>query len=80
MFDNCKTINDYIEEIFRVGLQEQFGRVIDNVELEGYYLSIPSREKSSIKKLNQWQRLFVNIKTKSRKVYGETDTENTFGD
>ena len=80
MFDNCNTINDYIEEIFRVGLQEQFGRVIDNVELEGYYLSIPSREKSSIKKLNQWQRLFVNIKTKSRKVYGETDTENTFGD
>lgn len=80
MFTGCNTVNEYITRIFEIGLQQQYTKVIDNTEYEGYYLTIPSREKSNIKKLSQWQRLFVNIKTKSRKVYGETDTENTFGD
>ena len=80
MFTGCNTVNEYITRIFEIGLQQQYTKVIDNTEYEGYYLTIPSREKSNIKKLNQYQRLFVNIKTKSRKVYGETDTENTFGD
>ena len=73
MFTGCNTVNEYITRIFEIGLQQQYTKVIDNTEYEGYYLTIPSREKSNIKKLNQWQRLFVNIKTKSRKVYGETD-------
>ena len=71
MFEGCTEINDYITEIFRMGLKESFTQIIDNSEIDGYYLSIPSRDKSKISKLNQWERLFVNIKTKSKRVYGE---------
>src|SRR5574344_392355 len=71
MFEGCTEINDYITEIFRMGLKESFSQIIDNSEIDGYYLSIPSRDKSKISKLNQWERLFVNIKTKSKRVYGE---------
>ena len=80
MFEGCAEINDYITEIFRMGLKESFTQIIDNSEIDGYYLSIPSREKSKISKLNQWERLFVNIKTKSKRVYGELDTENIFSE
>ena len=80
MFEGCSEINDYITEIFRMGLKESFTQIIDNSEIDGYYLSIPSRDKSKISKLNQWERLFVNIKTKSKRVYGELDTENTFSE
>ena len=80
MFEGCLEINDYITEIFRMGLKESFTQIIDNSEIDGYYLSIPSREKSKISKLNQWERLFVNIKTKSKRVYGELDTENIFSE
>ena len=61
MFEGCLEINDYITEIFRMGLKESFTQIIDNSEIDGYYLSIPSRDKSKISKLNQWERLFVNI-------------------
>ena len=80
MFDNCVTVNDYIEEIFRAGLKESESKVIDGSEINGYYLSVKSCQNSKVKKLNQWQRLIINIKSKSKKVYGETDTENTFAD
>ena len=80
MFEGCLEINDYITEIFRMGLKESFTQIIDNSEIDGYYLSIPSRDKSKISKLNQWERLFVNIKTKSKRVYGELDTENIFSE
>ena len=80
MFEGCSEINDYITEIFRMGLKESFTQIIDNSEIDGYYLSIPSRDKSKISKLNQWERLFVNIKTKSKRVYGELDTENIFSE
>ena len=80
MFEGCTEINDYITEIFRMGLKESFTQIIDNSEIDGYYLSIPSRDKSKISKLNQWERLFVNIKTKSKRVYGELDTENIFSE
>ena len=80
MFEGCTEINDYIAEIFRMGLKESFTQIIDNSEIDGYYLSIPSRDKSKISKLNQWERLFVNIKTKSKRVYGELDTENIFSE
>ena len=53
MFEGCLEINDYITEIFRMGLKESFTQIIDNSEIDGYYLSIPSREKSKISKLNQ---------------------------
>ena len=46
MFEGCLEINDYITEIFRMGLKESFTQIIDNSEIDGYYLSIPSREKS----------------------------------
>ena len=80
MFEGCSEINDYITEIFRMGLKESFTQIIDNSEINGYYLSIPSSDKSKISKLNQWERLFVNIKTKSKRVYGELDTENIFSE
>ena len=80
MFDKCNNVNDYIEEIFKIGLKQQYEKAIDNAELNGYYLSVPSRNKENIKNLNQWARLFINIKTKSNKVYGEMDTENSFAD
>ena len=80
MFEGCSEINDYITEIFRMGLKESFTQIIDNSEIDGYYLSIPSRDKSKISKLNQWERLFVNIKTKSKRVYGELDTEYIFSE
>ena len=80
MFEGCNSVNDYIEEIFKIGLKQQYEKTIDNAELNGYYLSVPSRNKENIKNLNQWARLFINIKTKSNKVYGEMDTENSFAD
>ena len=80
MFDNCVTVNDYIEEIFRAGLKESHSKTIDGSEISGYYLGVKSCQNSKVKKLNQWQRLIINIKSKSKKVYGETDTENTFAD
>ena len=80
MFEGCNSVNDYIEEIFKIGLKQQYEKTIDNAELNGYYLSDPSRDKSNIKNLNQWSRLFINIKTKSNKVYGEMDKENSFAD
>ena len=46
MFEGCLEINDYITEIFRMGLKESFTQIIDNSEIDGYYLSIPSRDKS----------------------------------
>lgn len=78
MFENCREPNDYIEEIFKLGLIENYSKILNSTEIGGYYVGIPSRDKKEISKLSQWERLFVNIKTKSRKVYGETDTENTF--
>ena len=54
MYEACSEINDYITEIFTMGLKESFTQIIDNSEIDGYYLSIPSREKSKISKLNQW--------------------------
>ena len=80
MFEGCNSVNDYIEEIFKIGLKQQYEKTIDNAELNGYYLSVPSRNQENIKNLNQWSRLFINIKTKSNKVYGEMDTENSFAD
>ena len=70
MFEGCKEINDYIEEIFRLGLKEDYSRIINSNEIEGYYLSIPSRNTKSIPNLSQWERLFINIKTKSARIYG----------
>lgn len=78
MFENCREPNDYIEEIFKLGLKENYGMMINGSEIDGYYLTIPSRNKCEVGKLRQWQRLFVNIKTKSTRVYGELDTENMF--
>ena len=78
MFENCREPNDYIEEIFRLGLKENYGMMINGTDIDGYYLTIPSRNKSEVAKLRQWERLFVNIKTKSNKVYGELDNENMF--
>ena len=49
MFTGCNTVNEYITRIFEIGLQQQYTKVIDNTEYEGYYLTIPSREKSNIK-------------------------------
>ena len=49
MFEGCLEINDYITEIFRMGLKESFTQIIDNSEIDGYYLSIPSRDKSKIR-------------------------------
>ena len=80
MFEGCNSVNDYIEEIFKIGLKQQYEKTIDNAELNGYYLSVPSRNKENIKNLNQWARLFINIKAKSNKIYGEMDTENSFAD
>lgn len=80
MFDNCVTVNDYIEEIFRAGLKESHSKTIDGSEIEGYYLSVKSCQNSKVKKLSQWQRLIINIKSKSKKVYGSTDNENDFAD
>ena len=48
MFEGCLEINDYITEIFRMGLKESFTQIIDNSEIDGYYLSIPSRDKSKV--------------------------------
>ena len=45
MFTGCNTVNEYITRIFEIGLQQQYTKVIDNTEYEGYYLTIPSREK-----------------------------------
>lgn len=80
MFEGCREPNDYIEEIFRLGLKEDYSRIINSNEIEGYYLSIPSRNTSSIPNLSQWERLFINIKNKSTKIYGEQDTENMFAE
>ena len=80
MFEGCKEINDYIEEIFKLGLKEDYGRIINSNEIEGYYLSIPSRNVKNIPNLSQWERLFINIKNKSAKIYGEQDTENIFAE
>ena len=78
MFENCREPNDYIEDIFKNGLMINHSRIADGSEIDGYYLGIQSRPKNEISKLRQWERLFVNIKAKSKKVYGESDTENTF--
>ena len=76
MFEGCIEINDYIEEIFKLGLKEDYSRIINSNEIEGYYLSIPSRNVKNIPNLSQWERLFINIKNKSTKIYSEQDTEN----
>ena len=33
MFEGCTEINDYITEIFRMGLKESFTQIIDNSEI-----------------------------------------------
>ena len=43
IFEGCLEINDYITEIFRMGLKESFSQIRDNSEIDGYYLSIPSK-------------------------------------
>ena len=35
MFEGCLEINDYITEIFRMGLKESFTQIIDNSEIDG---------------------------------------------
>lgn len=78
MFENCREPNDYIEVIFKNGLMINHSRIVDGSEIDGYYLNLQSRPKSQISKLRQWERLFVNVTTKSKKIYGELDTENSF--
>ena len=78
MFTDCTTVNDYIETIFRVGLQERDMMVIDGTEYHGYYLKVPYRKVDN--NLTCWERLFVNLKSKSGKLYGNNDTENAFAD
>ena len=36
MFTGCNTVNEYITRIFEIGLQQQYTKVIDNTEYEGY--------------------------------------------
>lgn len=78
MFTDCITVNDYIETIFRIGLQERDMIVVDGTEYYGYYLKAPYAKADN--SLTCWETLFVNLKSKSGKIYGNNDTENTFGD
>ena len=78
MFDGCITVNDYISRIFEVGLKQSYSKTIDNSEVSGYYLGVKSCPNSKVKDLDQWRRLFINLKSKTKKIYGSTDNENDF--
>lgn len=72
--------NEIIESIFRGGLQVRNNKIDkEGQELLGFYLSIPNKSYNEIKNLPQLERIFINLKTKASKIYGETmnsDFEN----
>ena len=64
--------------LFEVGLKQSYSKTIDNSEVNGYYLGVKSCPNSKVKDLDQWRRLFINLKSKTKKIYGSTDNENDF--
>lgn len=69
--------NEIITEIFRGGLQERFNKIDkEGQELLGYYLMCPNRTYVEIRNMKQLERIFVNLKTKAGKMYGDTNNSD----
>ena len=69
--------NEIIQEIFRGGLQERFNKIDkEGQELLGYYLMCPNRTYVEIRNMKQLERIFVNLKTKAGKMYGDTNNSD----
>ena len=65
MYEECNTVNEVIEEIFRSCLMIKYSKVDSESELFGFYLSLKSLPKAQIQRLEQLKRLFYNASTKA---------------
>ncbi len=81
-----ETINAIITDIYEAGLKINYSKYQDNQLLSGYYLQSKYRDNISYEELAllpQLERIFINIKSKAKKVYGPTnvsDFENQWGE
>lgn len=81
-----ETINAIIANIYEAGLKINYSKYQDNQLLSGYYLQSKYRDNISYEELAllpQLERIFINIKSKAKKVYGPTnlsDFENQWGE
>jgi hypothetical protein len=73
------TINTIITDIYRAGLKEQFFKYKDGQILYGYYLQPKYQDNINYEKLvnlPQLERIFINVKSKAKKIYGKTNTSD----
>ena len=80
------TINAIITNIYEAGLKINYSKYQDNQLLSGYYLQSKYRDNITYEELAllpQLERVFINIKSKAKRVYGPTnqsDFENQWGE
>ena len=81
-----ETINEIITDIYMNGLKLSYSKYQDNQLLTGYYLNSKYRDNmphEKITQLPQLERIFINVKSKAKKVYGPTnlsDFENQWSE
>ena len=82
-----ETINYYITLIFQNGLKITYDKYSDGEMLQGYYLMPKYNENNldydKLTQMRQLERIFVNLKTKAKKMFGATnqaDFENQWGE
>jgi hypothetical protein len=80
-------INHYITQIFENGLKITYDKYSDGETLQGYYLMPKYNENNldynQLTQMKQLERIFVNLKAKARKMYGNTnkaDFENQWAE
>lgn len=81
-----EVINEIITDIYKNGLKEQYSKIVDGQEIFGYYLMPKYQDNigyEQLASLPQLERIFINVKSKARRIYGKTnacDFENQWSE